>query len=98
MLKKSAFIFIFFFKIIFSTLSQKTYWASKVLEFSSERITSFQTTEYKAVQALGKPNVLPNFVESTAAWEPSQPDSPSNEFITVGFDTLMSIRQNLVKH
>ena len=93
MLKKSAFFLFFLFKVIFPAFSQKTFWASKVLEFSSERITSFQTTEYKAVQALGKPNVLPNFVESTAAWEPSQPDSPSNEFITVGFDTLMSIRQ-----
>ena len=93
MLKKSVLFLLLLFKIIFPTLSQKTYWASKVLEFSSERITSFQTTEYKAIQALGKPNVLPNFVESTAAWEPSQPDSPSNEFITVGFDTLMSIRQ-----
>ena len=79
--------------IIFPTFSQKVCWASKVLEFSSERVIPFQTTEYKAIQALGKPNVLPNISESTAAWQPSQPDSPSVEYITVGFDTLMPIRQ-----
>jgi outer membrane protein OmpA-like peptidoglycan-associated protein len=93
MLKKSA-TFLFFLLInVYPIFSQKTYWASKVLEFSSERVIPFQTTEYKAIQALGKPNVLPNFVESTAAWEPSQPDSPSNEFISVGFDTLIRIHQ-----
>lgn len=93
MFKKSA-VFLFFLQIIiFPTFSQKTCWASKVLEFSSERVIPFQTTEYKAIQALGKPNVLPNFSESTTAWEPFQTDNPCEEFITVGFDTLMSIRQ-----
>jgi hypothetical protein len=93
MLKKSA-AFLFLLLINISPIfSQKTYWASKVLEFSSERVIPFQTTEYKAIQALGKPNVLPNFVESTAAWEPSQQDSPNSEYITVGFDTLMNIHQ-----
>jgi outer membrane protein OmpA-like peptidoglycan-associated protein len=93
MLKKSA-AFLFFLLIIINPIfSQKTYWASKVLEFSSERVIPFQTTEYKALQALGKPNVLPSLTESTAAWEPSQPDSPSIEFITVGFDTLIHIHQ-----
>ncbi len=79
--------------IAFPTLSQKTCWASKVLEFSSEKVIPFQTTEYKAIQALGKPDVLPNIVESVAAWQPSQPDSPHEEYITVGFDTSMAIRQ-----
>jgi len=80
--------------IFHSSFAQKTYWASQVLDFSSERVIPFQTTEYKAVQVLGKPNVFPKFVESTAAWQPSQPpDSPSSEYITVSFDTIMSIRQ-----
>jgi len=93
MLKKSAFFLLFLLKIISPTLSQKTYWASKVLEFSSEKVIPFQTTEYKAVQALGKPNVFPSHVVSTAAWEPFFTDGPNVEYITVGFDTLMSIRQ-----
>ena len=84
---------IVFLVTIFSSFSQKTWWASKVLEFSSERVIPFQTTEYKAIQALGKPNVVPDFVESTAAWQPSQPDSPSEEYISVGFDTLIYVRQ-----
>lgn len=93
MLKKSAIFIYFIVNISFPTLSQKTYWASKVLAFSSERIMPFQTSEYKAIQALGKPNVYPNHVISTAAWEPSSSDSPNEEYITVGFDTLMSVRQ-----
>lgn len=93
MFKKSAAFLFFFQLVIIPTFSQKVCWASKVLEFSSERVIPFQTTEYKAIQALGKPNVLPNITESTAAWQPSQPDSPSVEYITVGFDTLMPIRQ-----
>ena len=95
MLKQSAFFLFFLLKIIFPTLSQKTYWASRVLEYSSEKIveTKNPTNEYKAIQVLGKPNVLPNFEESTAAWEPYKPDSPSEEYISVGFDTIMSIRQ-----
>ena len=92
-LKKSAVFLIIFLVTIFSSFSQKTWWASKVLEFSSERVIPFQTTEYRAVQALGKPNVLPSVIESTSAWQPSQPDSPSEEYISVGFDTLMNIRQ-----
>jgi outer membrane protein OmpA-like peptidoglycan-associated protein len=93
MLKKSAVFLIIFLAVFHSSFSQKTWWASKVLEFSSERVIPFQTTEYKAIQALGKPNVLPSTVESTSAWQPAQPDSPSAEFISVGFDTLMSVRQ-----
>jgi outer membrane protein OmpA-like peptidoglycan-associated protein len=93
MLKKSAAFLFFLLIFIYPAFSQKTCWASKVLEFSSERVIPFQTTEYKAIQALGKPNVLPNYSESTAAWQPSQPDSPTEEYITVGFDTLMPIRQ-----
>ena len=85
-----VFILCYSFHISFS---QKTHWASQVLEFSSEKVVPFQTTEYKAVQVLGKPNVFPKVTESTAAWQPSQPDSPSSEFITVSFDTIMSIRQ-----
>ena len=87
-------LFVFLSFLIFhSSFAQKTYWASQVLEFSSERVIPFQTTEYKAVQVLGKPNVFPKFIESTAAWQPSQPNSPIDEFITVSFDTVMSIRQ-----
>ncbi|MDZ7897581.1 MAG: hypothetical protein U5N85_06080 [Arcicella sp.] len=92
-LKKSAVFLIVLLVSFNSSFSQKTWWASKVLEFSSERVIPFQTTEYRAIQALGKPNVLPSTLESTSAWQPSQPDSPSEEFISVGFDTLMSVRQ-----
>ena len=84
---------IIFLVTFFSSFSQKTWWASKVLEFSSERVLPSQNTAYKAIQALGKPNVLPNVVESVAAWETYQPDSPSEEYIAVSFDTIMSIRQ-----
>ena len=93
MLRKCTLLVFILLYIFHSSYSQKTYWASRVVEFSSERVIPFQTTEYKAVQALGKPNVFPKFIESTAAWQPSQPDSPNSEYITVSFDTIMSIRQ-----
>ncbi len=93
MLKKSAVFLIILLISFYSSFSQKTWWASKVLEFSSERVIPSQNTAYKAIQALGKPNVLPNVVESVAAWEAYQPDSPSEEYIAVSFDTIMAIRQ-----
>ena len=93
MLRKCT-LFVFISLYIFhSSFAQKTHWASQVLEFSSERIIPFQITENKAVQALDKPNVYPKFTKSTAVWQSPQPDSLNSEYITVSFDTIMSIRQ-----
>mgnify|MGYP002713017253 CR=1 FL=1 len=70
--------------------SQDIQWASKVIEFSSE-LTPIQ---YSAEQALGKPNVLPAAGESPSAWTPDRPNS--TEFLKVGFDNPIQIRQIVI--
>lgn len=77
--------------ILFGTASvlkaQTIQWASKVVDFSSE-LTPIQ---YSAQQVLGKPNVLPAGGQNPNAWAPDKPNN--KEFITVGFETPMSIQQ-----
>ncbi|MCB0505752.1 MAG: OmpA family protein [Cyclobacteriaceae bacterium] len=70
--------------------SQEIQWASKVIEFSSE-LTPIQ---YSADQVLGKPNVLPAAGESPSAWTPDRPNS--KEFLKVGFETPIQIRQIVI--
>ncbi len=86
-------IAIFILLTSFQSLAQKTYWASRVIAFSSEYSDANTTTENKAIQALGKPNKLPQFGPSVCAWQPMTQDNPQEEFLIVGFDTLMPIRQ-----
>lgn len=67
--------------------AQTVQWASKVLEVSSE-LTAIQ---YSAKQALGKPTVLPGGGLNPGAWMPDK--AKRREFIKVGFDKPMHIRQ-----
>ncbi|MES2520126.1 MAG: OmpA family protein [Bacteroidota bacterium] len=84
-------IIILFFSI--PTFAQKTFWASRVIAFSTEYSDANTTKENKAIQALGRPNKLPQFGLSVCSWQPQTQESPLEEFLIVGFDTLMSIRQ-----
>ncbi len=77
----------FFFFSAFHVSGQVVQWASKVLEFSSE-LTPIQ---YSAQQVLGKPNVLPAGGQNPNAWSPDMPKQ--KEFIKLGFDKPISIRQ-----
>jgi outer membrane protein OmpA-like peptidoglycan-associated protein len=71
----------------------KIQWASKVLGFSSERVEpKKQGTLYRAIQILGKPNVLPHIGESICAWSPSGADSYAEEFIKLGFEIPIRIK------
>ena len=81
------------FLLSFQSYAQKTFWASRVIAFSSEYSDANTTKENRAIQVLGKPNVLPQFGKSVCAWQPQTQDNPQEEFLIVGFDTLMSIRQ-----
>ena len=81
------------FLLSFQSYAQKTFWASRVIAFSSEYSDANTTKENRAIQALGKPNMLPQFGKSVCAWQPQTQDNPLEEFLIVGFDTLMSIRQ-----
>lgn len=67
--------------------AQNVQWASKVLDVSSE----ISETQYSSRQALKAPNVLPAGGENPNAWTPDRPNR--EEFIKVGFDEPMRIRQ-----
>ena len=82
-----------FIQISFQSNAQKTFWASRVIAFSTEYFDANTTKENRAIQILGKPNKLPSFGKSVCAWQPMTQDNPQEEFIIVGFDTLMPIRQ-----
>lgn len=84
---RSAPIFFFVILLSGSAFSQKVEWASKVEEYSSEISGLF----FSAQQIIGKPNVNPFGEENPNAWTPSRPTRI--EFIKVGFDKPMKIRQ-----
>ncbi|MBB6004553.1 OmpA family protein [Arcicella rosea] len=93
MKSKSLAILLLLYSFSFRITAQQVFWASKVLEFSSENIVPFQSSANKANQILGKPNVLPQFVRSGLAWQPAFKTLDSQEFIKVSFDTTIAIQQ-----
>ncbi len=84
---------ILIFLLSIKSFAQKTFWASRVIAFSSEYSDAQTTKENRAIQALGRPNVLPQIGKSVCAWQPQTQDNPQEEFLIVGFDTLMAIKQ-----
>lgn len=86
-------LFLLFFLISSLSFAQKTFWASKVVAFSSEYSDALTTKENRAVQVLGRPNKLPQIGMSACAWQPLTQNNPQEEFIIVSFDTLMPIQQ-----
>lgn len=86
-------LILFILLLCFQSVAQKTFWASRVIAFSSEYSDLYTTKENRAIQALGKPNMLPQFGKSVCAWQPQTQDNPLEEFLIVGFDTLMPIKQ-----
>ncbi|MEP2771776.1 MAG: OmpA family protein [Fulvivirga sp.] len=75
---------------------QKTLWANKVIDFSTERKTPVHMTliddnAYKANQVLGEPNIFPGADGSTRAWTPKKTNR--KDYIIVGFEEALQIRQ-----
>jgi hypothetical protein len=85
------FLFLFLFFLGQLAQAQQLQWATKVLEFSSE-FTGSNGQQYRAVQLLGKPNKLPQAESGASAWRSAQPDG-GEEWVKVGFETPMEIRQ-----
>lgn len=82
---------IFLFILIHSGLiAQRVYWASSVLDFSSE----LSPYEYSAEQILGKPNALPQGGDNPNAWMPAKPNKL--EFISVAFDKPIRVEQIVI--
>lgn len=71
-----------------TVLAQETVvWGSEVVDISSE----FSPYDYSAVQALGRPNVLPNGGDNPNAWRPKS--TSKEEFIMVSFSTPIKAKQ-----
>ncbi|MEJ5245211.1 MAG: OmpA family protein [Bacteroidota bacterium] len=70
---------------VFLLCGEKIYWADSLIAVSSEaRFVNASKTAFKGIQALGKPNIMPDFGVSPCAW---MPDYTRNgmEWIKVGF-------------
>lgn len=78
-----------------SLSAQKVQWASKLLGVSSEYKDKNSSNRHRfgASQALGRPNIFPKVEFSPLAWSPETPDRRKDEWIKVGFDEPMQIRQ-----
>lgn len=80
--------------LISASAQVKVQWASTVLGFSSERTDPIhQGPKYRAIQTLGSPNKLPNTGESVCAWSTSGADTYAEEYIKVGFENPIKIKQ-----
>ena len=69
--------------------AQQTQWASRVIAFSSQ----YGNKEYAATQALGVPNAVGSSRLNHMAWVPRKEENITGEYIRVGFDNPMRIRQ-----
>lgn len=79
------------FLLIFSgAFSQDIQWASKVINYSSQK----EYTSYSANQVLGEPNSMPSKGYSATAWEAATDDR--REFLQVGFSKPMRIKQVII--
>ena len=72
---------------------QQVFWANKVLGYSSEYRPAQYGYAFRAKQILGIPNKLPNFGSSPCAWSPAEADGRNEEWIKVGFEKTIPIKQ-----
>ncbi|QRR01667.1 OmpA family protein [Dyadobacter sandarakinus] len=72
---------------------QEVVWAGKILGYSSELRPAQYGHAYRAKQILGKPNKLPDFGDSPCAWSPAEADSRNEEWIKVGFEKTIALKQ-----
>jgi len=89
-MKKTSTLIIALLVIVIPVLSQRVQWGYKVLGYSSEK----GAIKYAAVQALGKPNVLPASGDNSNAWEPKLKEKES--YIKIGFLDPITPKQIIV--
>jgi len=75
------------------SLAQKVKWASQIISVSSEYKDPLLGKEYLALHALGRPSKYPKMSATPSAWQSMTPDSPDGEYLLVGFDTTMAVKQ-----
>ena len=81
------FIFGAVFMAVETQAQETVYWASRVVEVSSE----LSRLEYSALQVLHKPNVLPAHGDNPNAWTPGK--DTKDQFIVVYFDNPIQAQQ-----
>ncbi len=64
-------------------------WASELIGVSSH----ISSKQYSAYQVLGPPSIMPDFGPSPCAWSPRSPDYVKGEWIHVGFESPVKVRQ-----
>jgi outer membrane protein OmpA-like peptidoglycan-associated protein len=72
---------------------QNVQWASRILGYSSEYRAGEYGHAFRAKQILGEPSKLPDFGNSPCAWSPAQANGKNEEWIKVGFEKPMALRQ-----
>jgi len=88
-MKKIAIICMVLFNL--SLAAQNIQWASEVVEFSSQ----YMSTKYGANQVLGQPNSFPEGGDSKLSWSPKTEDGKL-EYIKVKFENPMPVLQVVV--
>ncbi|MBC8172313.1 MAG: PD40 domain-containing protein [Chitinophagales bacterium] len=84
---------VFIFIISFSSFTYgEIMWANKLLSYSSQ----LDEKAYSAKQALGPPSKLPSLGDCGCAWSTSMPNNNLEEFIRVGFEKRIKVRQIIV--
>ncbi len=73
--------------------AQEVLWANKVLGYSSELRPSAFGYASRSKQILGEPNKMPDFGSSPCAWSPAEADNRSEDWIKVGFEKAISLKQ-----
>ena len=92
----TTFFVVFFYVFSSTSIAQNNtnvLWASQVIGFSSEYFDENNPTQHTAKQILGKPNVLPVSWQSPCAWSPARPESRQDEWIKVGFEKAIFVKQ-----
>ncbi|WP_409015051.1 OmpA family protein [Dyadobacter sp. CY345] len=72
---------------------QPVLWADKILGYSSEYRNENAGQGFRSKQILGEPNKLPDFGNSPCAWSPAMPDGRNEEWIKVGFEKSIALKQ-----
>lgn len=75
------------------SFAQQVLWADKILGYSSEYRNNDSGQGFRSKQILGEPNKLPDFGNSFCAWSPATPDGRNEEWIKVGFEKSIALKQ-----
>lgn len=92
-LNKSLLFYLLATGVWYKSYGQEILWADKVLGYSSEYRPAQYGHAYRAKQILGIPNKLPQFGNSPCAWSPADADGRNEEWIKVGFQKSIPLKQ-----